>query len=71
MEKKTMPNITETRNKVLYAIFQSIPLKLKLNLITIAHQSAMATEMMSNRKIIDLGTMFIDLSMLVFGVLGI
>ena len=66
-----MPKITDTRNNVLYAIFQSIPVKLKLNLITMAHHRAMATEVMSNRKIIDLGTIFKDLSMLVFVVLSI
>jgi hypothetical protein len=66
MEKKTKAKITVTRSKVLYAMYQSIPVKLKLNRITIAHHNANATHAISNKKIINRGTIFRDLIMLEF-----
>lgn len=66
MEKNTKAKITLTRSNVLYAIDQSIPVKLKLNRITIAHHNANATHTISKKKIIKRGTIFRDLIMLVF-----
>jgi hypothetical protein len=70
MEKNTKAKITVTRSKVLYAMFQSIPVKLKLNRITMAHHNANATHIISKMKIINRGTMFRDLIMLVFSLTG-
>jgi hypothetical protein len=70
MEKNTKAKITVTRSNVLYAMDQSIPVKLKLNRITIAHHNANDTHIISKMKIIKRGTIFRDLIMFVFTLIG-
>jgi hypothetical protein len=71
MEKNTKANITVTSSNVLYAMYQSIPVKLKLNRITIAHHNANATHIISKIKIIKRGTIFRDLIMFVLNLIGV
>jgi len=71
IEKKTILNTINTISRVLQAMYQSISVKLKFNLTEIAKQIAMATEMMSNKKINALGAMLSDFDMMSFLILGI